>query len=219
MTDKSYINLIKKDLVLIHSNISNMEYNDVEMLLHAVIYGIDQHLKNDGKKNKKYKSNIEKEMIEERIYPEDYYQRAKYILSRIKFHYPNYKISFVHMKATKKQKYMGIPPFEFWAIKDDLQFLTLAFKTNMKEFKDIFTDHYLNRLSLSKCAGKHFGDAGKAEKKRAENLNNRFCSAFAKALELKDLTEAKNNTVKIENKEFEMYKLLKEMDIGRAEKS
>lgn len=218
MTDKNFLRNLKRDLVLIYSELNNINKEDIEVILWGAIYEIDKYL-STGKAVKKRKNIIDAAMIEQRVYPADYHLRAKYILNRIKFHYPNYKISFEYIKATKKQKYMGIPPFEFWAIKKDMDFFALAFQTNMKEFKSIFVDHYLNRLSLSKYAEKHFGDASKVGKKRAENLNNRFCAAFAKALELKDIADAQSNTVKIKNNDFEMYKLLKEINADKKKKS
>lgn len=146
MTDKNFLRNLKRDLVLIYSELNNINKEDIEVILWGAIYEIDKYL-STGKAVKKRKNIIDAAMIEQRVYPADYHLRAKYILNRIKFHYPNYKISFEYIKATKKQKYMGIPPFEFWAIKKDMDFFALAFQTNMKEFKSIFVDHYLNRLS------------------------------------------------------------------------
>lgn len=222
MTDKAFIRSIKEDLVLIHKNLEKIEEHDLEILLWGAIYRVDEQLSAEkavAKLRNKTKSAFKQDMIEPRIYPSDYFQRAKYILSRLKFHYPNYKKTYEYIKTTRKtDRYLGIPSFEFWAIKRDLVFLTLAFKVEMKEFRQIFVEIYLNRLSLSEYAVKHFGDTGHAGKKRAENLDKRFCDALSAALELRDSAEVQNQIARIENHEFEMYKLMKELDSDKRDK-
>jgi hypothetical protein len=217
MTDKNFIKSLKKDLILIHSNLGKLDENELEILLWGAIYGIDKQFYSGNVKNKP-KSNANNEMIEERVYPADYLERVKYILAWLRYHYSNYKTTYQYIKTTKKERYLGIPPFEFWAIKNDMEFYALELKGNLKEFRDIFVEYYLNKLSLSKFGGKYYNDSGRAGKKRAENLNNRFCAALAKALELKDIADAHSKIVKIENKEFKLYKLMKEMDNNKPDK-
>lgn len=208
MNETDFIKSLKKDLLFIHKSLPKINENDLELLLSMAIRRTEAYLK-DCKITKKPKSTLEKEMIENRVYPEDYLLRAKYILKRLRFHYPNYKKTIDYFKLTKKLRFMGIPPFEFYDLRRDMSFYSIAFKMELKEFYSIFKEYYLNRLSLSQYAEKYYGDKSNKGKKRAENLNNRFCAALAKALELKDITDKQS---KIYNDKFELYRLMKETE-------
>lgn len=220
MNDKTYLKRIREDLIIIYNNLEVADASDIELLLFGIISDIDERMSSKPATNKKssQKSKIDLAMIEERVYPDDYFQRAKYILARLRFHYPNYKKTRFYIKAqvsagkTSNFKYLGIPPFEFWAINKDMKFYMQELKTNLKEFRSIFEEYFLNKLSLSKYAEKCFNDRSHKGKKRAENLLDRFYSALAKALELKDIADKSCAEVKIDNEEYKIYQLVKEME-------
>lgn len=225
MLDRLFLKSIREDLNIIHNNLGTADESDIELLVYGVISEITEML-DLGKSSKKAKSNskskIDFEIIEERVYPKDNYDRAKYILKRLRFHYPNYIKTLKYIKAqvcigkTSGIKYLGIPPFEFHALSEDIRLYKQELKGPLKEFSTIFEEYFLNRLSLSKYAEKYLGDGSSKGKKRAENLLNRLYKALAKALELKDIAEEACAESKIDNEEFRIYKLMKEMENAQS---